>query len=358
MITFRTFLSITLAALLVSACITDNDVKQGYHGFQPVQANDGWVTSSPALEHMDNTFLESAYHLVYSEDRFVMARSLLILRNGKLVAEAYPHDDHDRDQIQNLQSCTKSITSILTGIAFDKRLLDSVGQRLSEILPEEFANHPDKADITIEDALTMRAGIAFNDDEHSIELYHASGSSVDYVLGLEKNYTPGTVFHYNDGVPQLISASIQQRWGRPLSAFAEEFLFKPLQITDWKWESTQDGRTLGAVSLYLKPRDAAKFGQLLLNNGKWNGQQLVDSTWISKATQPIATADQVGRPYGYYFWVYPAYEGYAALGHGGQAIFAVPSKALVVVYTAWPYTSGDLFDNFYELADLITGSCR
>jgi CubicO group peptidase (beta-lactamase class C family) len=140
--------------------------------------------------------------------------------------------------------------------------------------------------------------------------------------------------------------------------FADDFLFKPLGITDWNWEMSKDGITFGAFSLFLKPRDVAKFGQLLLQNGKWENKQIVDSSWIAEATKPLVTMNSPGASYGYYFWIFPAYRGYAAVGHGGQFIFVVPSKKLVVIYTAWPYTSGDMFDNFNELADLIIKSCN
>jgi CubicO group peptidase (beta-lactamase class C family) len=142
-----------------------------------------------------------------------------------------------------------------------------------------------------------------------------------------------------------------------VNPFYDEFLFKPLGITEWKWESAKDGVTFGAVSIFMKPRDIAKFGQLLLQNGKWGNTQVVDSSWIAKATKSIVTMESPGASYGYYFWIFPAYGGYAAVGHGGQFIFVVPSKELVVIYTAWPYTSGDMFDNFNELADLIVKSC-
>jgi CubicO group peptidase (beta-lactamase class C family) len=336
----------------------DEDVKLGYRGYQPVQENDGWMISSPEKENMEAGLIESAFRLVYDEKRFVMARSLLVLRNGKLVAEVYPHSEADRWQIQNIQSCTKSFTSILVGIALEKGSIDSVTQKIAEILPDEFNRHPDKNDITIHDALTMRTGIAFNDEDHTLDLYQTPDNSVDFVLDLEKIYPAGTVFHYNDGAPHLISGAIQQRYGQPLSSFAAEYLFKPLQIIDWKWESTKDGRSFGAVSLFLKPRDLAKFGQLLLDNGKWKGLQVVDSSWIALATKPYVTTERPGASYGYYFWIYPAYPAYSALGHGGQHILVNPMQNLVIVYTAWPYTSGELFDNFFELADLITTSCH
>lgn len=345
-------------SLLSASCLNDDPMKLGYTGYQPLGQNDGWKVSTPAAENMDAGLLDKAYNLVYSEERFVMARSLLVLRNGKLVGEAYPHDLKDAGQLQNIQSCTKSFTSILAGIALSRGYLDSLSGRFSDVMPEHFVNYPDKRDITIEHALTMRAGIAFDDGDHTYDFYHTSGSSVEFVLNLPKNYPPGTVFHYNDGVPQFISAAIQNQYGKPLSAFADENLFKPLHITDWKWESAKDGTTFGAVSLFLKPRDMAKFGQMLLNYGSWNGLRVVDSSWIAMATRPMVTTSSPGASYGYYFWIYPAYPAYAASGHGGQYIFVAPSNRLVIVYTAWPYSSGEMFDDFTEIADIVVRSCH
>jgi len=356
---FSKFLiGVLVSILLLLSCLQDEKMKREYSGFVPVQLNDSWVISTPVAENMESKFLDQAYRLLYDEDRFIMARSLLVLRNGKLVAEAYPHDENDIFQIQNIQSCTKSFTLILTGIAMKEGLLDSISQTFYSIYPEYFSSHMEKADITIHNALTMQTGIEFNDDEHTSELYQNEGSSVDYILSLVQNYDPGVVFHYNDGAPHLVSCAIQTRYGEPLSAFAETFLFEPMQITDWMWESTHDGITLGAFSLFLKPRDCAKFGQLLLNDGRWDGVQVIDSSWISEVTKPKATANAFGETYGYYFWIYPAYPAFSAIGHGGQQIFVMPSNNLVIVYTAWPYTSGELFDNFSELADLIIKSCH
>jgi CubicO group peptidase (beta-lactamase class C family) len=347
-----------LAALIFSGCLNDELSKLPYQGFEPKENGDGWQISTPEAEGMDRQLVEQACQVVFEDDRFMMARSLLVIRNGKLVAEIYPHDASDAGQIQNLQSITKSFTAILTGIALQKDLLDSVGQTLESIYPDAFAGHPDKANITLRDALTMRTGIDFDNGDDTWPLYLEEGNSVEKVLSYPKNYEPGIVFRYNDGAPHLVSYAIQKRAGKSLSAFADEHLFQPLGITDWKWEAAKDGVTFGAFALYLKPRDAAKFGQLLLQNGYWNGEPVVDSAWIAEATRPLATVSENGASYGYFFWVYPADEAYSAVGHGGQHIYAVPEKNLLVVYSAWPYTDGDLFDNFQELADLLVFSCR
>jgi CubicO group peptidase (beta-lactamase class C family) len=342
----------------MQSCLKEEPVKLPYKGFAPLTVTDEWQVSTPALESMNDSYLNDAYKLVYNDERFVMARSLLVLRNGKIVAEAYPDDPGDAYRIENIQSCTKSFTSVLAGIAFEKHYFDSLNQTVSSICPDYFTNHPDKNNITIANALTMKSGIDFINGEHTEVLYRTEESSVDYILTLPSNYEPGIVFQYNDGNPHLISAAIQEKYGETLSVFADKFLFQPLGITDWSWESAKDGITFGAFSLFLKPRDLAKFGQLLLQKGRWGNQQIVDSSWIDKAVKPVVTTDGPGSSYGYYFWVFPASDGFAAAGHGGQFIYVVPSKKLVIIYTAWPYTSGEMFDNFGEIADLIIKSCE
>jgi len=345
-----------LAAFLLS-CMGDEPIKLPYNGFTPKSISDDWTLSSPEQEGMERSLVEAAYRLAYEDDRYVMARSLLVMRNGKLVAEAYPTDPEDINRAYNIQSCTKSFTSILAGIALHNHHLDSLNERLSDIYPEHFQKYPDKKNITLAHALSMKTGINFNNDEHTLELYQSEGSSVEIILSLQKIYEPGIVFSYNDGAPHLVSAAVQKKTGKPLSEYAAEFLFGPLNISEYLWEKTKDGINYGAVSLYLKPRDLAKIGQLLLQNGRWNNRQIVDSSWVAKATTIQATTNSGGASYGYYFWIYPSYGGYAAQGHGGQFLFVVPGKNLVVVYTAWPYTSGKFFDQYTEIMDLLIRSC-
>jgi CubicO group peptidase (beta-lactamase class C family) len=346
-----------IMAFSMSSCLKDEAFKKSYEGYTPISINDSWKISTPALENMDSVLLDEAYQVLYEDTRFTMTRSLLVLRNGKLVAEAYPHEIEDMDRIANIQSMTKSFTSILTGIALEKKLLDSVHQTFNSLFPEWFAEAPEKTNLQIRHALTMTTGIDFNNSTDTKTLYETEKSSVDFILSLPQEYDPGIVFHYHDGAPHLVSAAIQKRFGKSFADFGDEFLFNPLGITSYLWEEAHDGNNFGAFSLYLKPRDLAKFGQLLLQEGSWEGQQLVDTAWIHEATQPIVNSGQGGGPYGYYFWIYPAYGAYAADGHGGQRIMVFPDKNLVIVYTAWGYTSGEFFDHFNELADLISASC-
>jgi CubicO group peptidase (beta-lactamase class C family) len=343
-----------------ASCLDESPFKLEYQGFAPRALDDGWNISTPEAEGMDPALLESAYRIIHEDDRYRMLRSLLVLRNGRIVAEAYPRDPDDIHGIENIQSATKSITSLLTGIAFEGELFDSLDQPISTVFPERFAAHSEKAGITFHQALSMTAGIGFNNSDHTGAMV-LSDHSVDFVLDLPMAYQPGTSYNYNDGVPQLISYAIERRSGRSLAEYAREHLFEPLGILDWSWEGGKEGTTFGAFSLYLKPRDMAKIGQMLLQNGVWDGRQVVPADWIQLATQ----MHYEYRPYwvyGYYFWLSP-FEGpdfFTASGHGGQRITVVPELKLVVVSTAWPYSKDEMpyVEDFHELFMMIIDSCH
>jgi CubicO group peptidase (beta-lactamase class C family) len=352
----RYFTIIAFIPLLFS-CLKDEPVKHEFTGYVPVDQHDDWQLSTPEKEKMNEEKLNQAYKLIYRNDRYIMARSLLVFRNGKLVAEAYPHDETDRYNYQNLQSCTKTLTSIMMGIAIHNHKINSVHEKLYDIFPGDFDSDTVKRQMTIEDALTMRTGLYFVNEENTMKLYQSKGSSAGYVLSQKRLYEPGKVMNYNDGAPQLVSKTIEMKTGKKMGEYADEKFFTPLNIHNWQWESASDGTTYGAFSLYLTPRDFGKIGQLLLNKGKWNGTTIIDSTYLASAESQHVLANFDNSPYGYYFCISSG-KGFSALGHGGQILFVAPEKNLVMVYTAWPYTSGDFFDDHVELINLVYSSCE
>lgn len=343
--------------ILLTSCLKDEPFKKDFKGYGPEELNDGWALSTPEAEKIDKGKLDVAYKMLYQDDRFWMARSLMVIRNRKLVAEAYPHDIADRDLFANIQSCTKTITSIMLGIAINNGVNISVNDRLYDIYPDQFDNDNRERDITLKDALTMRTGLEFNNDKHTLQLYQTDKKSAGFVLSFPRLYEHGTVMNYNDGAPQLVSKAIEVKTGQKLKDYAREKLFSPLNITDWKWESAHDSTTYGAFSLYLKPRDFARIGQLLLQNGSWDGKQIIDTTYLREATTFKVSSNFNNAPYGYYFWIDDRNKGFYAHGHGGQILLVVPDKQLVLLYTAWPYTSGDYFDNAFEMMNLIADGC-
>jgi CubicO group peptidase (beta-lactamase class C family) len=321
-------LSILWFAAILSGCLTDPDVKLSYQSHTPEQLNDGWEVSTPATEGFDSAEIDRIYTDLYSEDLFPTARGLLIVRNGRLVAEAYCKDRADRDQFHAIQSATKSITSMAMGVAIDEGLIDSVNQTVYEFIPEYFDNDIRKREITLYHALTMQTGLAFVNDDHTNELINAKGSSVAYVLKKNLRFEPGSSFYYNDGDPQLISAVIQKVSGMSLEKFAYQNLFQPLGIHNYLWEKASDGVTFGAVGLWLTPRDMAKLGGLMAQNGSWNNQQILAADWIEESTSIHANTN-----YGYYWWKFEADSGFQAIGRGEQVIYINQTENLVVVLT-------------------------
>lgn len=344
--------------LCMTSCLKDEPFKQLYQGFEPKNISDDWIISNPTNENMDSLKLDAVFRYICREDEYYLVRSMIIVRNGKIVAEAYPGDPDDIYQIQNIKSVTKSFTGILACIALQEGILDSLNERFSDIYPECFINHQDDMEITLEQALTMRTGFVEDNKGSGYEFFFTN-NTVEFALSAPRLYTPGITFYYTDVNPQLVSYAIQKRYGRSLEEFAEEYLFKPLKIKDWYWQAGQDGITFGASNLNLKPRDMAKFGQLLLQNGKWNNTQVIDSVWVSEATRQHVSLDYWA--YGYYIWINPADKVYWAAGHGGQTIMVAPEKNLVVVVTAWPYVKDDerWKDNFeFSLYTKVLESCK
>lgn len=343
---------------VITSCLKDEPFKLPYSGFRPADIGDGWIISSPSAENIDSIKLDRAFRYIYREDEYYLVRSMIILRNGRIVGEAYPHDPDDIDQIQNIKSDTKSFTGILACLALQNGILDSVNQRLSDIYPECFVIHQDKKDITIDDALTMRTGCSGEIENSGYERFFTD-NSVEYSLSSPWAYSPGSRFYYSDANPQLISYAIQKRYGKSMSEFAGKYLFEPLGIDDWYWQAAKDGVTFGASNLNLKPRDMAKFGQMLLQLGRWQNKQIVDSVWVHEATRPHYV--NTGWAYGYYFWIYPDENVFWAAGHGGQTIMVAPDKNLVIVVTAWPYVQDNekWKDNFeFYLYKQVLESCK
>ena len=316
--------------LTISACLTDPDLKLPYESFQPVQKNDGWEISTPQDEGFNENDIKAIYQKVYSEDLYPAIHSLLIVRNGKLVAEAYCRDKNEINLFHHIQSATKSITSILTGIAIDQGLIESVDMPLYHFIPEYFDGDIRKRDITIHHVLTMETGLDFDNDENTIELYNGKGSSLKFVLQKKLLFLPGTDWYYGDGNPQLISGVIQETSGITEEAFAVKNLFNPLGIKNYQWEKHVDGLTFGAFGLWLLPRDMAKIGKLMQQNGVWEEEQIVSADWIAQSTQLQSTHEN----YGYYWYPLDQEGAFYAEGHGGQLIYVVQDLQLVVVITA------------------------
>ena len=349
------FLIPTIAcAVLLGGCMGDETMKLGPVSYDPAALDDGWQISTPQAEGFDGPSLASVFSGFHSEELYPTVQSLLVARNGKLVAEAYSRDLRDRERFHNLQSATKSVTSLLTGISIDLGLIGSVDTPLHHFMPDYFDGDAGKQDITLHHVLTMQTGLQFDNDRDTIELYNYGGNSVEFVLRRPLSFAPGAGFYYHDGNPQLISGVIAEVSGVSLEQFAVRHLFEPLRISNYQWEQPADGRPFGAFGLWLTPRDMAKIGCLMVQDGVWEGERIVSLDWLERSTRIHANSN-----YGYYWWITVPNTTFRAEGDGGQVIFVAKDKEVVIVLTGDPYSASYLLSpNLGGLIDRILAAAK
>jgi len=307
-----------------------------------------WDTriSTPEEQGVDSATLVRMFD--YIADQEVEVHSVLVIRNGVMVTEAY-FWPYNRERTHTLASCTKSFLSALIGIAVDEGYLDLDDEALDYFSDRTIENDsPLKRKITVEDLLRMRSGldwpessVSYGSRDNILMQMMRSRDWVQFVLDRPMATTPGTTFNYSTGDSQLLAAILEQAIGMKTHEFARTRLFEPLGVRpmQWYWTSAPEGVAFGGGGLHLSPRDMAKFGTLYLQGGVWEGQQVVPAGWVEASVTPAQ--------YGYQWWRL-ANGGYAALGYGGQRIVVVPDLDLVVVITGdfSGTTSGYLVDAF------------
>jgi len=279
------------------------------------------------------------------------ALSLIVSRDGDIVAEEYTSfNSYGADTLKNIMSVTKTFTGVLVGLAIDKGYIGSVNDPVSKYL-SGIVTFPDniKANITIDQLLKMSFGHSWNGTSASslfTECFYESEDNLQFIIDLPLVATPGTVFNYSDGASHLLSAIISEATGISTLDFAVENLFNPLGITEYEWSTDDRGYHLGAAYLRIKPRDMVRFGNMILNKGKYNEVQIVPESWINEmTTTKISTNNDVpyGPEYGYQIWLgtVSGHRYFMAMGWGGQFIIVVPDLQLVITATCW---TSDLTD--------------
>ena len=298
----------------------------------PDRATTDWPESTPEEQGMDSELLVEALDFLAKQENYEV-HSLLIVRNGYIVTDAYFYPFAAKT-MHNTFSVTKSIMATLIGIALDQGYIESIEQPVLGFFPEMTAANLDanKQAMTLEDLLTMQTGFDFiSQPEDTLwEMMLTTDDWVQFTLNLPMLEAPGTSFAYCSPGSHLLSAIIQQTTGMSALDFANEYLFSPLGISDVAWPSDPQGITHGWSDLHMSPHDMAKIGYLYLNNGSWDGQQIVPVEWVTTATEVHAECGN-NSGYGYQWWILP--EHYSAIGHGGQYIKVSPDSNLVVVLT-------------------------
>ncbi len=332
---------------------TSNIVKANNSDQDPAYwPTSGWRTSPPEDQGVSSVKLQEMFEYLDStvELGIVRAsmRSLLIIRNGFLIHETYFSSFADENTSINIYSCTKSVTSSLIGIAIDEGFIGGVDDLVIDYFPNRTIANRDvwKEAITIEDMLTMRSGFSWDEADYSRPdndyiLMYASPNPIQYVLDKPMASAPGSTWIYNTGCSHLLSAIIDNTTGIGTRDFAQSHLFNPLGIDRPPWTIDQQNVPYGGSNLRLTPRQMAKFGFLYLNNGSWDGQQIVPKEWVTASTQPTNTTWW----YGYQWWIEPFRNSFSARGYKGQQIVIIPDYNMVVVFTA----NSNLIGNLYSV---------
>jgi CubicO group peptidase (beta-lactamase class C family) len=334
---------LTLAAVCCgSSHPTDPDSIAGLHAVTPTPE---WPSSTPAAERLDAARLDTVVRQIRRGD-YGRITSLLVVRNGRLVVEEY-FNGSSASQPHTVQSVTKSVTSLLVGLAVHAgrlRLDDRVVSFFPQYEPLD-ARDERKNAVTVADLLTMRSGLDWDESIYQgSPLQRLNDCRCDwlrFVLDWPMRDAPGARWEYVSGATILLGGVVGAATGSRLDLFAASQLFAPLQTQGESWvHGLPDGLPHAGGGLYLRPRDMAKIGVLLQDDGQWLGQQVVDASWIRSAGMPLTRGVRTWSghsfDYGSGWWItdYHGLPVITASGTGGQWIFVVPSLRVVVATTA------------------------
>jgi len=325
----------------------------------PEDRNDGWQSADLTVSGFDKSkiieFIEEIGNGHHDD-----IHSIIIAKDNKLVVEEYFAENGTkhgpfitelfRDKVHHLASTTKSVTSTLVGIAIDKGFIKNVDDPIYLYLPEYSSLFfGSKQRIRIRDMLTMTPGFEWrqfgvSDDKNDGMRMWGTEDVIRYVLQKPLEAEPGKKFNYTNGVPTVTGAILKNAVGMDVRAFAEQYLFHPLEISEYIWTSYPDGSIETDGGLALRSRDLAKIGQLFLNNGTWNGKRIVSEQWVRESTKErlrFGKSDRWG--YGYHWTQAESQIGnrlirfYFVPGDGNQIVAVFPELNMIVVLTAGNY---------------------
>jgi len=336
---------LTALLSLVASCggsSGSGDSRGGVPNYTPTTANDGWQVATAAGQGVDEAVLDTAYR---EARRLPNLYSLLVVKNGYLVAEAY-FNGAGRNQPFDTASVTKSFTSALAGIALRDNLLTSVDQNMFEFFPEIDWQQQDgrKSSITIRQMLQMRSGYPWEEFDGYLNRLFVTPAWIDLAADFPLVADPGTRFGYSNLTAHLVGVITARAANESLRAFGERSLFDPLGISVATWPTDADGYHFGSGSMMFTARDMARFGQLYLDGGAYGGMQIIPAEWVQDSFQSHSGTTYDGDilsairqlEYGYLWWsgVSGPHRFNFAWGHGGQMICVIPDLDMVIVTTA------------------------
>lgn len=335
----------------------------------PTDLGDGWKTGSLADAGIDPVKMSSMLQFIYRGEsgndvpilpngyrKIQNIHGMLIVRDGRLVFEKY-YGHYYWSIAHNLASVTKSITSLLVGIAIEQGYIGSVQDKVLSYFPEYFPleEQENKESITIEDLLTMRSGFDCDDWDPDSRSYYLKSQprrsdEIEFILNVPMRDIPGSRYSYCTWGTEVLNALLIKATGTELRAFADQYLFQPLDIKSAVWQkSTDKWKNIDGIAS-MSMRDMARIGQLVLQNGSWNGVQIVPEDWLRISMQEHVSLpfnQTWGNSYGYLWWLSDAniagrpVHSVSASGYGGQVITIFPDLDMVIVITGGNYENDE-----------------
>jgi CubicO group peptidase (beta-lactamase class C family) len=319
-------------------------------------AGEDWKVSTPAAQGLDPMLVAELY---LEAAKLETIYGLLVVKNGYLIAEKY-FNEGSVEQLSKRASVTKSYVSALVGIALDRGCLTNVDQKMLDFFPKvaDQVTDPRKKQITIKEMLQMRAGYPWEETDPTYWDALWSGKYLHYIVDFPLTSDPGTRFQYSNLTSHWLGIIVARACDTDLKSFGEAHLFSPLGVKIGHWNRDLDGYYIGGGDIEFTARDMAKFGLLYLNNGKWNGKQIIPAQWIQQSLKSyskdawvaIPPQNYIGRylrdlGYGYQWWSASVGEHHIdfAWGHGGQLIILLDELNMVIVVTADPFYGKDLY---------------
>lgn len=300
---------------------------------------DGWLSSTPEAQGMDSGKIAEMFDTINTFNYDF--HHVLVIRNGYKVAETsyYPYQPQD---VHNIFSITKDFTSALVGKAIEEGYIKGVDEPVMPYFSDYQIQNLDeqKKSITIKHMLTMSSGLEwfengdYTSSRDSNTQMWGSDDQLQYVLDRPMAESPGSTFNYATGGTHLLSGLLSKAIEKPVAAYAKEKLWEPMGIKTAFWATDNQGYNAGGSRSLYTAEDLAKFGYLYLNEGQWDGQQLISKDWVKESTTkwmdtPNGPAGLDG--YGYQWWMNP-FGGYSGRGYAGQFLFVLPEQNMVVVF--------------------------
>ena len=305
-----------------------------------------WHTMPPEQAGIPSLAIHNLLARIDAEN--MNLHGLVLLHNGYIICEKY-WDPRYKGDAEYVYSITKAVVSLLVGIAIADGLLD-IESTVISYFPDVKVKNTDEnmKKLRIKHLLTMSSGRESDTEWDTV-------NAISDFFNKPIPYEPGTRFHYLGGCATMLSAIIQKLTGKSLVDYADEKLFSLIGIEKPRWDANPDGICYGGVGIWLKTRDIARLGLLLLSQGKWKDTQIIPQDYIMQATNCMWPCFTGGDPnqtsgYGYLFWKNaPALGGYRITGNRGRHCIVLPDHNIACATTA----DGDMYLFLHALAEEV-----